>query len=117
VAGERIAFEKKPENAFGVELNPSKWHRAVIPLRDALRDRQKKLESSRRAEERHVKRPHAYEPSFDGSDWRLFIHGDQLLAPHSMVSAVRAGLETYERALAILNAEVAPLVETEFCGS
>lgn len=102
---ERIAFEEKPENACAVELNPTKWHRALISLRNALRDRRKKVETSRRAEERKTKRPRAYEPSFDGADWRVFIHGDQILAPDgAMVSAVRAGLETYERAFAILNA-------------
>jgi hypothetical protein len=102
---ERIAFEEKPENACVVELNPTQWHRALVPLRNALRDRHKKVETSRRAHEQRAKRPRAHEPSFDGADWRIFIHGDQILAPYgAMSSAVRAGLATYERALAILNA-------------
>jgi hypothetical protein len=99
---QQLAFEEKPENRIECETQPRRWHKVIIPSRDALRAAVAAIPQMRRDVERAAKNPRVRtEPNFTGWRWDQFNDDGQLLASGGML---RVTPKTYERALAILNA-------------
>ena len=89
------------ENRIAVDLAPTRWHRAVIELRDSLREAVKAIPRMQRDAERQRKNPLVIrEPDFTGWRYKAFMDDGQLL--HG--SPLKVTPLGYERALAIFNA-------------
>lgn len=98
----QLAFESRPENKIECEMHPHRWHKILIPHRDALITAVAKIPQMKRDAERAEKNARVrQEPNFTGWRWQQFNDDGQLLASGGML---RVTPHTYERALAILNA-------------
>lgn len=105
---EQAVFEAAPENRIQVEIPPQRWHRLIGPTRDALRERVRKMEASRKLAE-SPRRMLASGPrlEFDSPSpylWTSFNERGQLLETRRGCLPMRVTLRTWERALAIMNA-------------
>jgi hypothetical protein len=104
---ERIAFEKRPENAIVVEQPPTSWDPVVRIHRDTLRAEVKEVLASKAAHERFKELPQRRKHGTwdkDGWKWRSMMSGGQRLLDYHKPRPFRVTLETLERALAITNA-------------
>jgi hypothetical protein len=104
---ERIAFEKRPENAISVEQPPTRWDPVVRTYREMLRAERKEVMASKAAHERYEKLPQWRRQGIwdrDGGKWRSMLSSGQRLLDYHKPRPFRVTLETLERALAITNA-------------
>ena len=102
---ERMAFEERPENRISLGDTPKRWHAAITPLRDELREAVKSLVKPRRDAERAEKNPSmARVPGYEGGHWKRFLDIGQMLRETHRSSPIRVTPLTWERALAILEA-------------
>jgi hypothetical protein len=104
---ERIAFEKRPENAIVVEQPPTRWDPVVRMHRDTLRAEVKEVLASKAAHERFEKLPQRRKEGTwdkDGWKWRSMKSSGQRLLDYHKPRPFRVTVETLERALAITNA-------------
>jgi hypothetical protein len=90
-----------------VETSPGRWHGAIGPLRDAFRESAQKIllskKSLEQAEARRRKgQAEAWSP--EGFLWKSYQRDGQVLRAIHRPRILRAGLESYERGLRILNA-------------
>jgi hypothetical protein len=105
--GERIAFEKRPENAIVVEQPPTRWDSVVRTHRDTLRAEVREVLASKAAHERYEKLPQRRKQATwdkEGWKWRSMMSRGQRLLDYHKPRQFRVTLETLERALAITNA-------------
>jgi hypothetical protein len=102
---DRIAFERQPENKIEVALPPSRWHEAVRPIRDKLKEEVAELAVSKRHDERESRRKpgERWDADLKGWQWRQFVAGGQMLWSRHKSTPIRVSLDTYVRGLAVLN--------------
>jgi hypothetical protein len=102
---ERIAFEQQEEHTISVEEKPTRWHKALMPIREGLRESMREMREARRDFERGEKNPRLRQlPGWRGGYWRLFADKGEILSQTHKSSPTRVSPLTYERALAIINA-------------
>jgi molecular chaperone GrpE (heat shock protein) len=101
----RIGFEARPENHLALGEPPKRWHSAIAPLRDALREEIKDRLKQKRDAERAEKHPYlAQQPGYEGGRWKWFCDSGQLLLETHRRFPLRITMLTWERAIAILDA-------------
>jgi hypothetical protein len=100
----RLAFDRDPNNEIVCDGAPRRWHPIAVVWRRELRENAKKLIGSRRAaqhEDRLPGRRQGY--SAASYDWRWHVKAGQRFPSTHSACAFRVSLDTYERALRILN--------------
>lgn len=102
---ERLAFEERPENRIVFEEHPTRWHRDLIPIREAykeaVKDRQAALKE-RAAYRKNQFRSATPRPNLSGLLWADLDSG--LLRKTHRANYLSVSILTYERALAVVNA-------------
>lgn len=103
---ERLAFESLPENAIPVEERPARWHPVVLPLvkrlQSAVKDAHTWERQARVPDNTRARGPHLW---LDKNSylWDSFTANGRILdLGHK--SPLRVSINTWERAVAILNA-------------
>lgn len=100
----RIAFEENPENRIAVELQPSAWHRLVVPLRSSYLLAMKTMDAAKVSAERAEKDSRLKQQvGWKGWEWSAFLDRGQVLLPTHKSAPTRLTPFSYERALAVLN--------------
>ena len=104
---EREAFEADPANRIEFVEKPRRWHPAIALLRESLEEEAKKLEVSRKAQERYDKATDWQKQRDWASErmaWFWYERAGQLMPATHHASVVRLSLGRYRRGLAVLNA-------------
>jgi hypothetical protein len=97
----RLIEEKKARNKIVVAAKPAKWHPAVLPLKFWLEECVTKYRNALAEKARREKSPmRPPEPAFH--EWEIASNDPVLGRTHRSV-AMRVSVNTYNRALAILN--------------
>lgn len=102
---EKHAFEERPENRIIFEEQPTRWHRDLIPIREAYKVAVKERQAALREREAHRKnrfKSVSPRPNLSALLWADLDSG--LLRRTHRASYLAVSILTYERALAIVNA-------------
>lgn len=102
---DRLAFEAQPENRIVFEEHPTRWHRELIPIRNAYKTADKERQQMLREREAQGRRRSKSTDS--GPNWSALLWYDLdsgLLLRTHRASYLKVSFLTYERALAIVNA-------------
>jgi hypothetical protein len=103
---EHVAFENRPENAIQVVPASRKWHPAINEVREALEREASEMRQSRKAHEQYEKWSawrKRTESNSGGWKWTDAERRGQRLWDLHKPSPMRVSLDTYKRALSILN--------------
>ncbi len=104
---DRFVDERSAGFHIAVPVAPKRWHPAVAPLREWLEDRRREYQAAVRErdawERRQQKRRHSQSRPESFSSWELTMNYPVLGDTHRPLVA-RISVDTYDRALAILNA-------------
>lgn len=104
---EKLAAEKLNEASIAVPSTTRKWHPAIQEYREQLDQAAEELRASRKADERYQKRPEwrkRVESDGDAWKWRWVKDRGQRLCDTHKPAAFRVSLDSYKRALSIVNA-------------
>lgn len=103
---ERVAFENRPENEIQVPPISRKWHPGIKEIREALEREASEMRQSRKSHQQYEKWPawrKRTESNSDGWKWTWAERRGQRLWDLHKPSPMRVSLDTYKRALSILN--------------
>ncbi len=104
---QRLAFEQFPNNNIEVPATTRKWHPVIQAYRDYLEAAAEEMRSSRRASDRYDKWPEWRKRAETDSStwpWRRARDRGQRLRDFHKPAAFRVSLDTYKRALGLINA-------------
>lgn len=111
------AQEIDPQWAIAYDIAPRHWHPVIKEHRRKLTEKARTVVASRRAAERFDKLPDSAKSrqiDHDGITWRFILNSGQIFSAGHKAAVLRVSLETYERALAILNAVALAAVQRGF---
>ena len=114
---EHIAFENQPENEIHVLPSTRKWHPVIKEVREALEQEAQAMRRSRKSHQQYEKWPawrKRTESNSDGGKWTWAEPRGQRLWDLHKPSPMRVSLDTYKRALSILNALALTATAREF---
>ena len=114
---EREAFEADPANLIEFVEKPRRWHPAIAVLKASLEEEAKKLEVSRKAQERYDRSTDWQKQRDWASErmaWFWYERAGQLMPVTHHASVVRLSLEQFRHGLAILNAVAVAAVRRGF---